>query len=101
MRRSLLLVACLALLVGAKAKEKKEPMVSLDVKDAEVRVILKSMQKQCGIKNLVVDPNVQGKGTFFFANVPCRTAFPIVLSTLGLRTTTTSPALVSVGTRQQ
>ena len=101
MRRSLLLVACLALLAGAKAKAKKESAVTLDVKDAEVRVILKSMQKQCGIKNLVVDPNVEGKGTFFFTNGPCRTAFPIVLSTLGLQTTTTSPALVSVGTQRQ
>ena len=102
MRRSLLLVACVLLLLGAKPKEKKKELtVTLDVKDAEVRVILKSMQKQCGIKNLIVDPNVQGKGTFFLSNVPCRTAFPLVLSTMGLATTTTSPAMVGVGTRKQ
>ena len=52
-----------------------EPSVTLDVKDAEAREILKSMQRQCGIKNLMIDPQVQGSGTFLFNQVPCRQAF--------------------------
>ncbi|HEV2720297.1 MAG TPA: hypothetical protein VG323_09800 [Thermoanaerobaculia bacterium] len=62
----------------------KPPAVTLDVKDEDVRVILKSMQQQCAVKNLIIDPNVSGKGTFFFKDVPCRTAFDTVLSTMGL-----------------
>jgi type II secretory pathway component HofQ len=69
------------LLLGAATKP---PAVTLDVKDEDVRVILKSMQKQCAIRNLVIDPNVSGNGTFFFKDVPCGTAFDTVLSTLGL-----------------
>jgi hypothetical protein len=75
-----------------------EPTVSLDVKDAEAREILKSMQRQCGIRNLVVDPQVQGSGTFLFNQVPCRQAFDIVLRSLGLAAQTYSDTLVSVGT---
>ncbi|HET7712878.1 MAG TPA: hypothetical protein VFL80_13180, partial [Thermoanaerobaculia bacterium] len=61
-----------------------EPTVTLDVKDAEARDILKSMQRQCGVKNLVIDPDVGGKGTFMFREVPCRSACRIVLRSLGL-----------------
>jgi hypothetical protein len=61
-----------------------EPTVTLDVKDADVRVILKSMQKECGIRNLVIDPNVNGSGTFLFRELPCRTAFRVVLRSLDL-----------------
>ncbi len=101
MRRLLLLAACGLLLLAAKPKEKKEPTVTLDVKDAEVRVILKSMQKQCGIKNLVVDPNVQTQGTFYLKDVPCRTAFSVVLRTLGLQTAGSSSNLVNVRNQRQ
>jgi hypothetical protein len=59
--------------------------VTLDVKDEDVRVILKEMQKQCGIRNLVLDKEVQGRATFLFTDVPCRTAFNTVLATFGLR----------------
>jgi type II secretory pathway component HofQ len=62
----------------------KPPAVTLDVKDEDVHVILKSMQKQCAIKNLVIDPNVSGNGTFYFTDVPCRTAFDVVFRTMGL-----------------
>jgi type II secretory pathway component HofQ len=62
----------------------KPPAVTLDVKDEDIHVILKSMQKQCAIKNLVIDPDVSGKGTFYFTDVPCRTAFDVVLTTMGL-----------------
>lgn len=74
-----------------------EPGVTIDVKDAEVREILKTMQQQCGIRNLIVDPGVQGSGTFLFNRVPCRQAFRVVLTSLGLSAQTYSNSLVSVG----
>ncbi len=74
-----------------------EPTVTLDVKYAEAREILKSMQRQCGIKNLMIDPQVQGSGTFMFNQVPCRQAFSIVLQSLGLAAQTYSNNIVSVG----
>jgi hypothetical protein len=74
-----------------------EPTVTLDVKDAEAREILKSMQLQCGIKNLMIDPQVQGTGTFLFNQVPCRQAFTIVLQSMGLAAQTYSNNIVSVG----
>lgn len=79
MRRLFAVVAILFLGVAAKPRS-----VSLDVKDEDVHVILKSMQKQCAIKNLIIDPNVSGSGTFFFKDVPCDTAFDTVFSTMGL-----------------
>jgi hypothetical protein len=73
----------------------------MDVKDAEARVILKSMQKQCAIKNLIVDPQVpQVNGTFLFKKVPCGTAFKIVLGSLGLDSVTYSNSLVNVTPRK-
>ena len=61
------------------------PTVTLDVKDAEARVVLKAMQKQCGIRNLVIDPDVpKTAATFYFREVPCETAFRVVLRTYGL-----------------
>lgn len=59
--------------------------VTLDVKDADVRDILKAMQKQCGIRNLVIDPEVSGKSTrLIFKDVPCETAFRVVFRQFGL-----------------
>lgn len=78
-----------------------QPRVTLDVKDEDVRVILKSMQKQCGIRNLVLDPEVQGKGTFFLRDVPCKTAFDTVLRTMGLRAASESASLVAVSQRNR
>ena len=61
--------------------------VTLDVKDAAPRVVLKEMQKQCGIRNLVIDPGVPDTAaSFFFRDVPCETAFRVVLRTYGLAT---------------
>ena len=71
----------------------------LDVKDAEVRDILKSMQRQCGIKNLILDPDVQGKGTFLFRDLDCRTAFDVVFRTLGLKSLSYSSSVVTVSSR--
>lgn len=68
----------------ARKSAPAQPTVTLDVKDADIRVILKSMQKQCGIKNLLLDPDVQGTGTFLFRALPCRTAFDVVFRSAGL-----------------
>jgi hypothetical protein len=69
--------------------------VTLDVKDEDVHAILKSMQTQCAVKNLVIDPGVAGKGTFYFHDVPCPRAFDVVLSTMGLAAEVT-PDVVAV-----
>lgn len=61
-----------------------EPTADLDVKDASLDAILASLQKQCGVRNVVVDPGVTGTGTFLFHDVPCTEAFEIVLRSLGL-----------------
>ena len=87
----------------ADGRKKPEPPrargVTLDVKDEEVHVILRSMQEQCGIKNLVIDPGVQGHGTFMFNDVPCATAFDVVLRSLGLSSVVYSSSVVSVSPR--
>lgn len=75
-----------------------EPSVTLDVKDAGIHEILKSMQRQCGIRNLMIDPQVQGSGTFLFTDVPCRQAFDVVLRTMGLAAQTYSNNIVRVET---
>jgi hypothetical protein len=75
------LILTLALAASATAKPRT---VTLDVKDGEARVILKDMQKQCGIRNMVIDPDVRGSGTFYFREVPCETAFRAVFRTLEL-----------------
>jgi hypothetical protein len=80
-----LLAAALFALPALAEEKGKEPTVTLDVKDAELRPLLKDMQKQCGIRNLVIDPDVQGSGaTFLFREVPCRQAFGVVFKTFGL-----------------
>ena len=107
-----LMLGSLAPLYAAKAKRldtsstpiivrPAEATVTMDFKDAEVRVILKSMKQQCGIKNLVLDPGVQGKGTFLFYEVPCRQAFRVVLRSLGLDAKTYSSSMVNVGAIQR
>ena len=70
--------------------------VTLDVKDAEVREILKSMQKQCAIKNLAIDPDVHGKATFYLKDVPCPAAFDTVPKTFRLKAVTYSDSLTAV-----
>ncbi len=75
-----------------------EPSVTIDVKDADIHEILKSMQRQCGIRNLMIDPQVQGSGTFMLTGVPCRQAFDVVLRTMGLAAQTYSNNIVRVET---
>lgn len=72
------------------------PTVTLDVKDAEARVVLKSMQKQCGVRNLIIDPDVpRTAATFYLRDVPCETAFRVVLRTYGLAAQS-SPQILEV-----
>ena len=87
------------LLLLARAPETKT--VDLDVKDEDVIVILKSMQKQCGIKNLVIDKEVQGKGTFIFHDLPCERAFDTVFRTMSLRAKVYSNDVINVSPRSK
>jgi type II secretory pathway component HofQ len=72
------------LLAGSALAEEQQPTVTLDVKDEDVHVILKSMQKQCGIRNLLIDKEVAGKGMVYFHEVPCTTAFSVISKQFGL-----------------
>ena len=67
------------------ARKADDGHVTLDVKDEDVHNILKSMGKQCEIKNLIIHPKVSGTGTFVFHDVPCKTAFDTVATMLSLR----------------
>jgi hypothetical protein len=82
----------------ASSRTIKSKTVTLDVKDEDVVVILKSMQQQCGIRNLLIDKDVQGKGLVYFRDVPCETAFRTVFHQFGL-TGQVEPNLVHVETR--
>jgi hypothetical protein len=83
----------LALLLAVKS-------VTLDVKDEEVHAILRSVQKQCAVRNLVIDPGVEGRGTFTFHNLPCDKAFEVVTSTMGLEAREEGSSVVTVRRRQ-
>jgi len=86
---------------AAPKKAVKQPAVTIDVKDEEIRDILRVMQKQCGIKNLVVDPSVQGRGTFLFRDLPCGSAFTTVFRSMGLDSVVYSNSVVTVSPRRQ
>jgi len=94
--KPLLLIAASLLLVSAAPKPRG---VTLDVKDADVHVVLKSIQKQCGIRNLIIDPGVTGSGTFLFNNVPCDVALDTVLRVNGLAVKSYSRSAVAVAPR--
>lgn len=98
--RPVLLIALLVFVCAAAiAAPAKHAVVTLDVKDADVHDVLKSIQKQCGIRNLIIDPGVTGGGTFLFRNVPCRTALDTVLRVNGLAATSDYGNLVAVRPR--
>lgn len=91
----------LALISGAAALQAaEEPRVTLHEKDIEVRNLLKTMQKQCGIRNMVIDKDVAGTGSVFFKDVPCRTAFRVVFRQFGLAGQP-DPTLTHVETRKR
>jgi hypothetical protein len=78
------LALLLFVIAGSLSASAAEPTVTLDVKDEDVRVILKSMQQQCGIKNLLIDKEVAGSGMVYFRDVACTTAFRVVFQQFGL-----------------
>ena len=95
--RLLPLVAFLLVFSAAAAPAKRA--VTLDVKDADVHDVLKSIQKQCGIKNLVIDPGVNASGTFYFHQLDCKMALDTVLRTTGLAAKSYSGDVVAVHRR--
>lgn len=99
MRAVLLATSLLFICSAALAAPAKRASVTLDVKDADVHVVLKSIQKQCGIPNLVIDPGVTGSGTFLFHDLPCDVALRTVLKTTGLAAESESSSVVAVRPR--
>lgn len=86
--------------MSAAAEEQAKPRtVTLDVKEADARAILRSMQKQCAIRNLVIDPDVQGSGTFYFREVPCGKALSVVLRSMGFAARLHPHSIVTVERR--
>ena len=101
-------LSALALSGGATVVERRDrtviltagPTVTLDVKDADVRSILRSLKEQCGVRNLVIDPNVTGSGTFLLRDIPCRRAFDVVFGMMGLRASYEPNSVVTVSLRR-
>ena len=93
-------LAFLLLLIALPAAADEDRKVTLNEKDIEVRDLLKSMQKQCGIRNLVIDDDVAGTGSVFFKDVPCSTAFRVVFRQFGL-VGQPDPTLMHVETRKR
>jgi type II secretory pathway component GspD/PulD (secretin) len=78
-------LALILMLTVSAAAAAAEKTVTLDVKNAEVRDILQSLKQQCGVKNMVIDPDVKGEGArIIFKEVPCSTAFRVVLRQFNL-----------------
>lgn len=83
---------------STRAARTQEPSVTLDVQEAELRDVLRSMQQQCGIRNLVLDREVAGQsGTLVFRDVPCSRAFRIVLRMHGLESSSYDNRVLHVG----
>jgi type II secretory pathway component HofQ len=89
----------LLLLLLATPAFAEERTVTLDVKDEDVREILQSMKKQCGIRNLLIDADVQGKASLYIRDVPCGNAFQVVFQQFDL-TGTVDENVVHVETRK-
>ena len=84
----------LVLITLLAASSVKSKSVTLDVKNADVRAVLLSLKEQCGVKNMVIDPDIPSSAaTFIFRDVPCDSAFRIVFLTFRL---TSQPPVNSV-----
>lgn len=77
-----------------------EAVVTIDVKDGEIASILREVANQCGIRNLVLDREVQGKGTFLFQDVPCEAAFRVIFRSMGLAADRELNSLIHVRTQR-
>lgn len=61
-----------------------EPRVNIDAVDIDGRIMLQELARQCGVRNLVFDPDLPAvSASFVFRDVGCAEALPIVLRTLG------------------
>lgn len=81
---------------GWELRDPGTPTVTMDVVDAELGEIVSVLKKQCGIRNIIVDPGVEAKGTFLFREVPCDTAIGTIFRSLGLAAEIHSSSLVRV-----
>jgi hypothetical protein len=95
------LLCAILLCVSSLQAETSEHVVTLKVKDEDVRLILGSMQEQCAIRNLIIDPDVKGTGTFYFRELECDKAFRVVLRTLGLSSAPHEGSLIHVRMRRR
>jgi hypothetical protein len=77
-----------------------EAVVTIDVKDGEIASILREVATQCGIRNLVLDREVQGTGTFLFKDVPCEAAFRAIFTSMGLAADRELNSLIHVRTQR-
>jgi type II secretory pathway component HofQ len=92
----------LAILLCGTAAATPQKTVTLNVKNAEVVDVLQSLKKQCGVKNLIIDPGVGGQvGSLYVKNVPCSTAFSLVLRMSGLDAKIYDNSLVHVGAQRR
>jgi type II secretory pathway component HofQ len=69
--------------VGSRKPVWKGDLISLSLKDADLREVLRSFAK-LGRFNLVLDPGVQGKVTVELHDVPWDQALSVILKTHGL-----------------
>ena len=69
---------------GTFLTDPTEPVLNLDVKNADVRAILAAVKAQCDIPNMMIDEEISGEGTFLFRDVPCIEGLQVILSSLGL-----------------
>jgi hypothetical protein len=95
--RAALVMLAVVLSASASAETLR---VNLDVKDAEARDVLLMLKKQCGIRNMLIDPEVKGKATFYFRELSCETAFRTVFRTYGLASDPDISAILSVRKRR-
>ena len=89
---------CFCVAAAASAADTKQKTVTLNVKNGEVLEVLQSLKKQCGVKNLIIDPGVGGQtGSLYLKDVPCSTAFSLVLRMSGLDAKIYENSMVHVG----
>lgn len=62
-----------------------EKRITLDVVDARATELLPRLAAECGIRNVMIDEDIEGSATFRLIDVPCSEALGVVLRTLGLR----------------
>lgn len=83
-------------------RDPQEPTFSLNVKDAELGVIVRELKRQCGVRNILVDPDVgERKGTFLLNDVPCSLAFKVIFNSLGLAAQLEPNSILHVEQRRQ